>query len=137
MLLGELWERLGCSGDKDLESAFIQEVSVLAEENAWRLVLVVEQPVPAARLNSIGQQIADQIEYLNRVQVAAQPKDPASCLSAIVSKDWSQIIAGFDEPDRALIGEADYRIEHDHLVLMFKDFSSWHQALNGRSCGPD
>jgi DNA polymerase-3 subunit alpha (Gram-positive type) len=135
LLLGELWKSLGCSGEEDLESALIHEVSVLVEDNAWRLVLVVEQPVPAARLNSISQELLNQVASLKAVQIITQPQDPASCLSAIVSKDWSQIITELDEGDRALLDECTCQIENDHLVLMFKDYPSWQQAVERNICG--
>ncbi|MGE5544402.1 MAG: PolC-type DNA polymerase III N-terminal domain-containing protein, partial [Bacillota bacterium] len=79
MRLGELLERIGCSGDSDLESVLIKEVSVLVEQKAWRMVLVVEQPIPAARLNSLSREITNHVEDLEMVQVVTQPRDPSTC----------------------------------------------------------
>ena len=81
MRLGELWESIGCSGERNLESILIKEVTVFVEQRAWRLVLVVKQPVPAARLKSISQQIIEQVEGLDTVEVVTHPEDPEFCLS--------------------------------------------------------
>ena len=72
--LGELWESIGCSGDPDLESMVIKEVTVFVEQGPQRLVLVVKQPVPAARLKSISQQIIEQVEGLDTVEVVTHRK---------------------------------------------------------------
>lgn len=134
MHLLELWERLGCSGDIDLESVTIQDVSVLVNQKAWKMVLVVEQLIPVARLNSIGQKVMNHVEELEMVNILTQPRDPEATLSQIVSKQWSEMMAGMDEPLRALLDQTSYQIENDHLVLMFNNISSWQQAVESNLC---
>lgn len=134
MRLCELLESLECPRETDLESVLIREVSVLVDQKAWKMVLVVEHPVPAARLNSIGQQIVNQVEDLETVHISAQPVDPEPCLSKIVSEHWPEMKAELDESERALLDLAAYEIENEHLVLMFNDLTSWKKAIDSNLC---
>jgi len=132
--LGELWESIGCSGDPDLEPITIKEVVVFAEQKAWRLVLVVEQPIPAARLKSMAKQIIEHVEGLDTVQVIAQPEVPGFCLSEIINRDWPKILNALDEPDRELVARAVYEVEDEHLILTFAEESGWQQAIDNDVC---
>lgn len=134
MHLLELWEKLGYCGETDLESALIQEVRVLVQEKTWRLVLVLEQAVPATRLDSVGQQIMDRIENLQAVQVVAIPLDPEPCLLEIVNRDWSEIVSWIDGIEGGLLSQSTYQVENEHLVLMFKDFPTWQKAIEREVC---
>ena len=134
MRLGELWESIGCSGERNLESILIKEVTVFVEQRAWRLVLVVKQPVPAARLKSISQQIIEQVEGLDTVEVVTHPEDPEFCLSQIINRDWPEILKALDQPDRDLVSQAVYQVEDEHLILRFADLSSWQQAIENDVC---
>ncbi len=130
----ELWDKLGCSGVKALEAATIKEVAVLVAEKVWKLVLVLEQAVPAVNFDLLSRQIMDRVQELSSVQVIAIPKNIETCLEEIVTKEWPQIVSLIDGTEHNHLSKATYQIENEHLVIVFKDVTSWTLAIEHEVC---